>query len=935
MKHIWVCIMMTLTALLGAKAEVSVPRLSPLPQQVASERVPLAGTWTFNGTSRIEVPGEWVMQGFEVEPGKEATYERAFQVPGSWKGKRVKLRCNGIYSQVRIQVNGQKVGSHLGGFTAFELDVTKAIQAGRENRIRIGVTSETVADSTSNGSFYAVHPLGGISRDIYLFALPEANIASFHVQTLLDSLYTDATLKVEIEIADESASANDKDLSLRLVLKDKQGTTIFSENHNVNAGKHAFEFEVKDPKKWTVETPTLYTLACTLLADGKELYTTERRVGFRQIEVRGNQLFVNNRPVKLRGVCRHEVMPLRGRSLTGDVWRQDVELFRRGNVNYIRTSHYPPDEALLEACDELGMYVEVEAPFCWAHQANVAPTDSAIFYQQHVEMVNHFRSHPSVLIWSIGNESLKFKECFAKAAEIVKDMDPTRPRNFSQWSPDADGNELEIGNHHYPGPDGPNIYRNARRPIVFDEYCHLNSYNRLELSADPGIRDRWGELLDRMWSDMYHSQGVLGGAIWVGIDDTFFLPGGRAVGYGTWGVIDGWRREKPEYWGMKKAYSPVRLALKGNTNPEGKLTFDVENRHDFLNLSDCRIVWSTEEKSGEIDWELDARRDSILTWTLPAALREVDTLHIDVYSPQGYMIDTYHFQLLPQTGVQAERIQGELAFDESASSIHIRSLSGEYTIDKRTGLLAHLQPALMVLPLNSEGHGIQMLGGGQNFDPYTPVCANWIAHSITTKPYADRIEVSVKGEYKEAEGTLTYRFRNTGETEVDYDFMMKEAISPRQVGLVFTFPHDFTRLSWKRKGYWSVYPENGIAALEGTADFMNPDVPISGLAGPEKEPTVDWAQDQTEFGSNNFRATKANIYTARLESPATGRSFTVTSDGRQHVRCWKEGDMFRLLVADYSNAGKGAYIEPHAALDYRPLKRDDRIQGTVRWAMED
>ena len=136
MKRIWVCIMVTLTALLGAKAEVSVPRLSPLPQKVANERVPLAGTWTFNGTSRIEVPGEWVMQGFEVEPGKEATYERVFQVPGSWKGKRVKLRCNGIYSQARIQVNGQAIGSHLGGFTAFELDVTKAIQPGRESKVR-------------------------------------------------------------------------------------------------------------------------------------------------------------------------------------------------------------------------------------------------------------------------------------------------------------------------------------------------------------------------------------------------------------------------------------------------------------------------------------------------------------------------------------------------------------------------------------------------------------------------------------------------------------------------------------------------------------------------------------------------------------------------------------------------------------------------------
>ena len=144
-------------------------------------------------------------------------------------------------------------------------------------------------------------------------------------------------------------------------------------------------------------------------------------------------------------------MPLRGRSLNNDIWRKDVELFRRGNVNYIRTSHYPPDEALLEACDELGMFVEVEAPFCWAHQADV-PADKHydVLVNQHVEMVNLNRSHPSILMWSMGNESLKFKEYFKQASETVKQLDPTRPRIFSQWGPDADEGTLEITNHHYP-----------------------------------------------------------------------------------------------------------------------------------------------------------------------------------------------------------------------------------------------------------------------------------------------------------------------------------------------------------------------------------------------------------------------------------------------------------------------------------------------------
>ena len=933
MKRIWTMLVALFCIGFQLRAEVEVPRLSPLPRQIEKERVSLAGTWQFNGKDRIEVPGEWVMQGFEMEKGKEAIYERSFRIPSSWKGQRVKLRCNGIYSKSRIAINGREVGSHLGGFTAFELDVTEAVAFGKENRIKVGVTSESVADSTSSGTAYAVHPLGGITRDIYLFALPTTNLASFHVQTLLDTLYTDATLKAEVEIAEET-EATGSPLSLRFQLKDAAGKTVFEKREKAVAGKGTYSFAVENPAKWTSETPVLYTLSCSLEKGGKELYTTVRKVGFRQIEVRGNQVFVNNRPIKLRGVCRHEVMPLRGRSLAGNIWEEDVKLFQEGNVNYIRTSHYPPDEALLEACDKLGMFVEVEAPFCWAHQTEVQADDSAIFVTQHIEMLNQYRSHPSILMWSMGNESLKFKECFSRAAEIVKEMDPTRPRIFSQWGPEADDEMLEITNHHYPGPKGPEKYRNAKRPVVFDEYCHNNAYNRLELSADPGLRSKWGELLDAMWDAMYHSQGVLGGAIWAGIDDTFFLPGGRAVGYGTWGVIDGWRREKPEYWGMKKAYSPVRIALKGNMDKEGRLAFDVENRHNFLDISACRIIWKAGDKQGTISgWNLPARTDSILSLQLPESVRKSTFLDVEVYAPQGYLMDAYHFQILP-TAVMKEVVRyGELSLKEDGSGITVSSLSGDYRIDLRNGLLEGLRPNLVLLPLNGEGRGIQMLGGGQNFDPYTPMCANWIAKSFETRQSEDCIEVCVSGEYEEAEGTLTYCFLNTGKVEIAYDFVLKEAISPRQVGIALALPADFTHLSWERKGYWSVYPKDHIAALEGSAEFMNPDLPVCGLAGPDQQPSVSWALDQTEYGSNNFRSTKENIYTAVLSSPQSGKSLKVESDGTQHVRCWKAADGFRLLVADYNNAGSDQFLVSHAEVDYRPLRRGDRVQGkiTFKW----
>ena len=621
-KQIFGLFLLLLAGVLYA-GEVEVPRLSPLPERVMEERVPLSGQWWFNPAPEaefweketvkhwkpIEVPGEWVMQGFEVEKGKAAGYFRTFTVPASWQGKRIKLRCNAIYSDAQVYINGQKAGSHLGGFTAFELDVTDWVRCGAENRMAVAVTSETVADSTSNASRYAVHPLGGISRDLYLFALPETNLSLFHVSTAFDSTYTDATLVAEVDITHEGKTASGK-YQLAFELKDAEGRPVRLKDDRLKlrelaAGeteKLTVRFPVTAPRKWDPEHPYLYRLTCRLMDGNRVMQTSVRRVGFRQIEVRGNQVFVNNHPIKLRGACHHEVMPLRGRSLNNDMWRRDVELFREGNVNYLRTSHYPPDEALLEACDELGMFVEVEAPFCWAHETKKVPDSlwQDILVNQHLAMVNLNRSHPSVLMWSMGNESSLYAEYFKEAAGLVKQIDPTRPRVFSQWEPEGDKGELEIANHHYPGPEGPDKYRNYRRPVTFDEFCHLNAYNRLELAADPGLRNMWGVLLDRMWNAMYHSQGVLGGAIWAGIDDTFFLPGERAVGYGTWGPIDGWRRPKPEYWGMKKAFSPVKIRLKGNQDADGKLCFEVENRHLFSNLKETRLEWTVGNQHGVV-----------------------------------------------------------------------------------------------------------------------------------------------------------------------------------------------------------------------------------------------------------------------------------------------------------------------------------------------
>ncbi len=938
-----------------------VPRLSPIPAVDQERRISLDGEWQFStsvsaqfngmdfkGFKEIQVPGEWVMQGFSVPQNATAGYVRSFFVSNDWAQKKIKLRCNGIYSECVVYINGKKVGGHLGGFTPFEIDITDAVRVGAENNIGVAVKSESLADKTSNASFYAVHPLGGITRSIFIFSLPPQNISMFHVSTTFDSDYKNAVLKAEIQIANE-ASMKATGLMAHLILKDAHGNQIPLRESDYllpDMAKNSIHDIVMDvpvvtPHHWDPEHPYLYTLTCELKDAHGTVSSVMRKIGFRQIEVKGNQVLVNGQVIKLRGVCRHEVMPLRGRSLTGDVWRRDVDIFRKGNVNYIRTSHYPPDEAFLDACDSLGMFVEEEAPFCWAHQTEVPESARVpVLQKQHIEMVNRDRSHPSVLMWSIGNESMKYKEYFKDAAEIVEKMDPTRPRNFSQWGPDADGGMLEIANHHYPGPKGPDQYRNYKRPVVFDEYCHLNAYNRLELAADPGVRSMWGEMLDKMWNNMYHSQGVLGGAIWVGIDDTFFLPDGRTVGYGTWGTIDGWRRKKPEYWGMKKSYSPVKVTLLSNETEDGTIRLHIENLHLFSNLSECKLQWTSGNDSDTISVDMAPRSEGDVEIHLPARARKNPQLALSIRGTRGYEIDHYSFQVLPTTQfIEPAKKTKKEKWDltESEARYQVRCGNHFYDIDKRTGMISTFVnkqrqleggPILMVLPLNGDGDGIQMTGKGQTFAPYNPVCSNWTASSVLCQRLADRVIIVVKGSYMEAEGTYTYIIHGEGNMEIKYKFKLKKDINPRQTGLAFTLPSDYQQLSWDRKGYWNYYPEGDIASLHGTVTAFTEGLPITGLAGPSNLPSNSWSTDQTAQGSNIFRSTKENIYTASLSGEGLP-SVEVVSDGTQSYRAWVDNGKVSFLVADYNNAGSGAYLTSHSELGYRPLREGDTVQGTV------
>jgi len=528
------------------------------------------------------------------------------------------------------------------------------------------------------------------------------------------------------------------------------------------------------------------------------------------------------------------------------------------------------------------------------------------------------------------------------AGQMVKAIDPSRPVtfNFFPWSwagidDTKDEHICEIASDHYPGPNGPLKYENHNRPVSFGEFLHLNAYNRYELATDVVLRDMWGIYLHKMWENMYHSKGCLGGSIWAGIDDTFYWDyvneegkvEERTVGYGTWGPIDGWRRKKPEWWGMKKTYSPIRIITV--VQKESLILVNVENRQDFSNLNRLKISWKIGEESGAITAGVNPKSQGQLIIQPKNDFRNAASLQLSFDDPRGFNVDSFNIALKEENLSSESKAVEKYKIEKTKGEIKIIGKSNTYTIDKESGLIENdgfNGPHLMVLPLKNKGN-TQMHGPTKYYEPYTHTCSEWKLSSIDVNNNMGFPIITVRGVYKEAEGNFIYSFNVDGTFSVEYDFTLKEDVNPRQLGIVFKLPKEYEQFSWKRKGYWSTYPDWHIARLEGTVN-ANEGVEASPV-GPRTKPSHRWLHDRTKIGSNDFASTKHNIYHASLTNK-TGKGLQVLARAEKHCRVWIDGGSICMLIANYSNGGSERFLRGHAKNDDKPMMAGDKVYGKVK-----
>ena len=832
----------------GTKAFAQVERLPdeasyPVLQELAGVETPavlLSGTWQFRYSpdskwDKIQVPGEPAMQGYAIEHDKPFTYRKSFTVPADYAGKHTILRFDGVYSYARLFVNDTFVREHHGGFTRWDTDVTPFVRPGKKNEIRLEVTDRL--DDISYASGYAHHPIGGILRDVTLFALPETCLYDFYAETHLDAAYEDAVLKIGYS----SPVVGGAEVAYTLADPSGRRYPLAQSRFPLKEGGNMNELPVKNPLKWDAEHPNLYTLTVTLSKDGKEIGRFDRRIGFRDVKIEKDRMLVNGMPVKLRGACRHDIHPTLGRTTTAELDSLDVILFKRSNMNFVRTSHYPPTERFLEYCDRYGIYVESETAVCFVdtyRQKNYAPgktQDSAEFTPRYLsqcrEMVKSFRSHPSILFWSIGNESVygtNFQQCW----DWVKATDKTRPVIFSY--PGSVGEKepvYDILSMHYQDVNGnlnqwnrsTHGFQGEGIPALFDEWAHPACYTYATLQEDPNIREFWGHSIERMWSGLFDAPGGLGGAIWGYVDETFMLPEpkvgtafwkefartakpedyqGKCVGYGEWGIVDVWRREKPEFWATKKAYSPVRLMttevasfLSGQ-----RLLLPLYNCFDHTDLDEIKIRYTYKGVEKELPAPSIAPHQKGLLVIPAEAWEEGELLSICFYTATGELLDAeqvslgsdYHVRLADS---EASPVNGVLLVEETAGMMTIKGDGFEIPFSKETGLICNATSKGQVIiekgPFLHLDINLNHLTGAEvrkSARKFLTSDSDWKKQSLTYTRKEGAVEVALSGFYQDVQTDILIRISPAGEMNVSYVVAGQPNGYLRETGLSFYLP---------------------------------------------------------------------------------------------------------------------------------------------------
>ncbi|MHB8901790.1 MAG: glycoside hydrolase family 2 TIM barrel-domain containing protein, partial [Thermoguttaceae bacterium] len=500
----------------------------------------------------IPVPSNWQQQGYGVpvytnipypfkkdpprvmgEPPKEFTsygqrnpvgsYRRTFTVPQEWVGRRVFLQFDGVDSAFYVWINGKQLGYSEDSRTPALFDITSHLVPG-ENLLAAEVYRYCDGSYLEDQDYWR---LSGIFRNVSLWSSADLHLRDFFVHADLDENYRDAKVTVDVEVMNYSETP--RKCSVESALYGPDGTVVAELSSapltvpaGVSARRTPAPVVVQNPAKWTAETPNLYRLVLTLKDEaGKVVAATSHNVGFRKVEIRGGQLLVNGQPILIKGVNRHEHDPVKGHTISVESMIEDIELMKRSNINADRTCHYPNVPEWYDLCDRYGLYVIDEANV-ESHGMGYGPESlakdpswKAAHLDRTQRMVERDKNHPSIIIWSLGNEAGNGVN-FEATYDWIKQRDPSRPVQYERAELDRN---TDIFCPMYMTIDRMLEYasRPQDRPLIQCEYAHAMG------NSVGNFQDYWDAIES-------HRQ-LQGGFIWDWVDQGMLVdvPTARTV----------------------------------------------------------------------------------------------------------------------------------------------------------------------------------------------------------------------------------------------------------------------------------------------------------------------------------------------------------------------------------------------------------------------
>ncbi len=867
-------------------------RLFPSPEAVPEE---FSSTdYDASGWSEIEVPGNWEMQGYGTpiytnvkypfDDGKTdlkppfvppdnptGCYITEFDLPKHFSGHNIYIEFGGVESAFYLWINGKKVGYSQDSKLSAEFNITSYVKTG-SNKIAVQVMRWCDGSYLEDQDYWH---LSGINRPVRIYAKPLVHIRDFKVVATLDDNNTDGRLVLYCYV---NKARNYADHNVRIRLLDEGGQDVIKPEtqpvasktpmyqrieHIPEDGAALFVLDIEKPRKWSAETPYLYTLLMTLIdPEGNPTDFESCRIGFRRVEIsKDGVLLLNGRRLVIRGVDRHEHHPETGRAVPYERMREEIIAMKRLNFNAVRTSHYPNDPRWYDLCDELGIYLVDETNLETHGVEGLLSKDpdwAAAYLDRAVRMVMRDKNHPSVIIWSLGNESSVGMH-HAAMAGWIRFYDKTRPVQYESGDPDKLVSDIRAPMYPWLGwVDEVMNDTSDLRPMIMCEYAYSKSNSN-------------GNFY-KFWDYVEKYPRFQGGFVWDWADKaiTKYTEDGQPYwAYGgdfnepvvdpvpdmcLNGVVLPDLTPKPGAMEIKNIQAPVRVKPLDLDNG----TLILENRYHTLSLEHLYVCWELIKDGlpvaqGRID-KLSAKAGESEFLKIPVDPSGFDSrseYFINVYvklkypqfwAPAGYEI--YRDQITLQevrketgwlyTDIDVKDAGQDLILEESDSSYMISNDSMAMEIDKRQGILRDIRKdgRIILKSLSKENFFRAPTGIDEGQRDQNAVAYDWKSAGLDrlerrvkyckvdrTDTKAVRVETAADL-YHDSKCMIsaqtTYTIYPCGTILVENHVDISEAVpSLPRVGVTLTVPEELSQLAWYGRGPHENYCDRKRSALVG------------------------------------------------------------------------------------------------------------------------